>query len=169
MTVVKMKNISPQTKSFIILFVLALFGVYASLMLWGDLSYMEYQRRMFYEQLALNNPGLPIHAAKPGMDISSWPVYTDSSHNFSFSYMPGWKILPITKKDGYDLLQIDPGKKFYNIQIYISTKNFYPVDSSNSAVDKIKAGKWYYTFYLTKSLSLVPDFNALVYSTNFGS
>ncbi len=175
-----MPKISKQTKSFIILFAIALFGVGFSIFLSSDLSYLpakyseviyDYKRPDSVKQIRYT-------------DTSNWKTYTNPEFKLSFKYRPDWKILSAVKKENFTVLQIDPGKKYYNIKIYISPQDFYimgglPIEEENisgvtafnvqNALYGIKTNKLYYTFDVGLSMSLLPDFNTLVHSVNFQS
>ena len=51
-------------------------------------------------------------------------------------YSPDWKILPL-KKNGFTVLQVDPGAKYYNIKIYVSPKEFYIMDGLPTTAETI--------------------------------
>ena len=91
--------------------------------------------------------------------------------------------MPAVNKNGFTILQVDPGPRFYNIKIYISPKEFYIMDgvpaktetiggqtalNADNALYGIEANNIYYTFDVGLSMSLVPDFDALVHSVKFG-
>ena len=161
------------------LFVVALLGVGFSLMLWPDLSdspnYSPHSRPVVTDtELAPLTPA-PV-------DTSAWKTYENEKFGMSFKYKDGWKILPATSKDGFTVLQVDPGTKYYNMKIYVSPKEFYIMDglpattetisgqtalNVNNALYGIKANGLYYTFDLGLSMSLLPYFNALVHSVQF--
>ena len=121
--------------------------------------------------------------AKEIADTSTWKDYTDTKYGLSFKYNPEWKIKPWAKnKEGFDVLEIDPGSKFYNIKLYASDKSYYVMDGLPTekttigglqAVDVsdllygVKKGSTYLTFDVGLSLSLKPQFNGLVESIKF--
>jgi len=126
----------------------------------------------------------PAEALKKTSDTTGWPTYTDKESGLSFQYKPGWKVLAPIKKAGFRIIQIDPGKKYYNIKIYISPEQFYIMDglpatgetiggapalNVNNALYGIRANNLYYTFDVGLSMSLLPDFNGLVHSATFGN
>jgi hypothetical protein len=176
-----MQKISPQTKSFIILFALAVFGTYLCLALWPSSikSPGEPAAVINYE---VPNPAIMAPPPVPAVDTTGWKTYTNKNLHLSFLYNPSWKILPIKNITGFQVLQVDPGAKFYNIKIFISPKEFYGVESLptksetiggqpalnvQNALYGITANNLYYTFDVGFSMSLVPEFDALVYSVKF--
>jgi hypothetical protein len=181
-----MSKLSPQTKSFIALFCVAVFGTYACLILWSNL--------VGYISNTTNNTNAATKSASaqtfpalspvPAVDTTGWKTYSNVQEQLSFLYKPAWKILPDVVKDGFTVLQIDPGSKYYNIKIYISPKEFYIMDgvptqtetiggqtalNADNALYGMKANNLFYTFDVGLSMSLVPDFNALVHSVKFGN
>jgi hypothetical protein len=116
------------------------------------------------------------------VDTSSWVLYQDPSYGFSFLHDPAWTVKPEADKGDYKLIEIDPGKQFFNIDIYISQKDYYIMDGL-PVVDTDINGKsfknvsnmlfgtfnapYYFTFDLGKSASLLPSFYALVHTLKF--
>lgn len=180
-----MSKLSLQTKSFIALFCFAVFGTYVCLMLWSNLMpslpYPSYGNSYTAPSKKLSSaPQNPAPVST--VDTSTWKSYADHQDGLTFLYKPGWKVLPAVKKDGFTVLQIDPGLKYYNIKIYISPKEFYIMDgvptktetidgqtalNADNSLYGITANNLYYTFDVGLSMSLVPDFDALVYSAKF--
>lgn len=185
----KKDNLSPQTASFIFIFVLALFAICVCLILWSNL--------VSTSQTGQNNSVSPpvgqtqdylkntkaTEADKPVVvNTSAWETYTNKKFGFSFKYKPGWKVLAEKKQNDFTVLQIDPGTKYYNIKIYISGKEFYVMDglpaksetiggapalNVSNALYGIRANNLYYTFDVGLSMSLVPEFSALVHTVQF--
>jgi hypothetical protein len=183
-----MPKISAQSKTFIALFCFAVVGTYLCLLLWansaGNISVKP--NSVTHTQTKVTNvdtaPTPTPVPTTPAVDTSGWKTYNDSKDGLSFLYKPGWKVLPAVNKDGYIVLQIDPGSKYYNIKIYINPKEFYVMDglptktetidgqtalNVNDALYGIEANKNYYTFDVGMSMSLVPDFSALVHTVKF--
>ncbi|HYV33998.1 MAG TPA: hypothetical protein VE973_04085, partial [Candidatus Limnocylindria bacterium] len=183
-------KISGPTKSFIVIFCAAIVGVYLSLMLWSDYSYqssgsvnLDYEN--YLAGLGQNGSPRPnASEAVPNVDTSAWETYTNKNLHLSFKYKPGWKILPAKVIKDYSLIQIDPGAKYYNIKIYVSSKDFYimgglpttaetiggePALNVSNALYGVRANKLYYTFDIGLSMSLLPDFNGLVHSATFAN
>ena len=184
-------NASPQTKSFVVLVLLAVFGSLLTLWLIGVMKgepgkeYAEVAPRTENKQgeETAQKPSRPEVLAKEVADTSAWKEFSDPKYGISFKYNPDWKIKPWTKsKDGFDVLEIDPGRKYYNIKIYASDKNFYVMDGlpvqgatvgGVQALDVsdllygVKKGATYLTFDLGLSLSLKPQFNGLIESVKF--
>ena len=189
-----MPDISPQTKSFIILSALAVFCVCLSLVLWFNLSTPPHDS---YDSLSFNyahyrisparqfpNSSLKAQIARPQkVDTANWKTYVNTEYGFSFQYRPDWKILKPIKKHGYTVFRVDPGKKYYNIKIFANPEEFYimgglpakseiiagvPALNVNNALYGIVANNLHYTFDVGLSMRLLPDFNALVHSVKFG-
>ncbi len=185
-----MPKISPQSKSFIILFSLIIISSYLCLTMWLLLLstphsasvYGSNYRVISYGNFSAAPAAVPSAKPQPPVNVSGWPVYTNSEYGFSFQYKPGWKVLPAVQSKGFTVLQVDPGIRYYNIKIYISPAQFYAMDdlpatsetidgqtASNvsNALYGIKANGLYYTFDVGWSMSLVPDFDGLVHSVKF--
>jgi hypothetical protein len=182
-----MSKISPQTKTFIALLCFAVVGAYVCLMLWsnsvGNISNKPGDNT---NTVTKNNSSAAVASAAtvPPVDTSGWKSYSNKQEQLSFLYKPDWKVLPAVKKGGFTVLQVDPGTRYYNIKIYISPKEFYVLDglpattetiggqtalNIGNALYGITANNLYYTFDVGMSMSLVPDFNALVHSVKFGN
>ena len=177
-----MSRISIQSKSFIILFLIALFGTIFCLNLSLNLLGPVASYTVTYRQARAVARPAPVEQTSPPVDTTGWKTYTNSKYGFSFLYNPAWKVIAPTMKAGYDVFQVDPGKKFYNIKIYVSTLGYYimgglPLQSDSiggqPAVEieqllyGVKDGNYYYTFDIGLSTSLKPDFDALVHSVQF--
>ena len=176
-----MNNISRASKSFIILFLVALLGTVFCLGLYlhqpaySPVSYnLNVSKNGDYQQPLDDTP----------IDVSGWKSYNNSAYHLSFLYDPTWKVLAEKKQGDYTVIQIDPGQKYYNIKIYIGTNGYYAMDGLNtktisiggeSAIDVggllygVHSGDYYYTFDIGQSLSLKPEFDALVHSVTFGN
>jgi len=187
-----MPKTSPQTKSFIILLVLALVGCYISSELFQKLKLglivpkSQYNKQASNDTLASQQPCHNCSSQNTevtnAVDTSQWKIYQDKTFDFSFKYKPDWKVLPAVKKDGYTLIEVDPGRNFYNIEIYIGTQDFYAMNGLPAVTEQI-AGctaqnvkdilygienpPYYFTFDINRSLSLKPNFDALVHSVQF--
>ncbi len=181
------KKVSVQTKSFVVLFFLALLGTFLVLRLRPeeDSSYGQENVNGLYGE---NNDQIrkaqqaSVQYTVPPVDTTSWKIYTSDKYGLSFKYKPDWKVTEAKAKDGFNILEIDPGIKYYNMKIYISPKEFYVLEglpartetiggelatNVNNALYGIKSGKNYFTFDVGLSMSLVPDFNGLVHSVQF--
>lgn len=182
-----MNKISPQSKSFIVLFCLALVGAYTCLSLWNDLAGQEGGSAYSISQQTVAVPAEKTQSILPPpavINTQGWKTYTDKSARLVFKYPPEWKVLAPVSKGGYTVLQIDPGKKYYDIKIYISAKDYYIMSGLPAQTDTlggqtalnvsnllygVQANGLYYTFDIGLSLSLKDQFNALVHSVNFNA
>ena len=87
-----MSKISIQSKTFIVLFLVAIFGTFFCLNLSFSLlnEQARYQVAYTYPQptgYAQAAKSIPI----PPVDTSSWATYSNPQYNFSFKYKPGWE------------------------------------------------------------------------------
>jgi|GEM_PF-1686484 len=182
-------KISPQTKSFIILFTLAVVGTYICIILYRNQN--SNLRTTAYSILPGGYTPSPADktesiavadAPVPKIDISSWSEYTNKDYGFSFKYKPEWKIAAGKKVGEFSVIEVDPGAKYYNFKIYISTQEFYimnglplkheiiggvTADNASDLLFGIKKEPYFLTFDLGYSLSLKPEFNAMVKSVSF--
>jgi len=178
-----MNKTSPQTKSFITLFTVAVVVTYVCLMLWANLT------SSLSNSPGYGNYNTPVPKTSnatpsqtPAVDTSNWKTYTDKQDGLSFSYDPAWKILTAQNKNGFKILQIDPGAKYYNFKIYINPKQFYIMDglptktetiggqtalNVGDALYGILANNIHYTFDIGYSMTLIPNFDAMVHSVKF--
>src|SRR4051812_13894862 len=134
-----MTPLSPQTKSFVILSTLAVLGVFLCLMLWADLIYPASQTKQNLTQTKAEapDPSAAIPAPQP-VDTTDWLTYSNAELGISFKYKPDWKVLaPKKTQDGFTILQIDPGSKFYDIKIYFSPTQYYIMDALPSKTETI--------------------------------
>lgn len=188
------KKTSPQTKSFIILFFIAAAGTVFCIYLAGHFAAINDRG---YKNPSLNSYTTTIYDTKSGknsvalpddsteaVDTSNWPTYTDSKYNFSFKYPLDWKLVEPVTKQGYYVVALDPGAKYYNVKIYVNPSSYFAMDNLPSrtltiggqpAVDVegvlygIKYGENYFTFDEGLSTSIKPQFEALVKSVQFSS
>src|SRR5437762_14319097 len=115
-----MPEISPQTKSFFVLFALAFFSVGFALILSLDLSTRSdwdtgpnFATRVMSDSSVRENASSEVLPKVEAVDTSGWKTYTDEEYGFSFKYEPDWKVLRPVKKSGCSVLQIDPVLKYY--------------------------------------------------------
>lgn len=179
-----MSKFSPQTKSFLVLFSLAVVGTYLCTMLWPDLASFNYKSYSYKASPTIQNLNniTPAAAAIPVVDTSSWKDYSNAEYGFNFKYHPDWKVKNIVSKKDFKIIEIDPGAKYYNIKIYISPKEFYVMDglpTKTEIIDGktalnvsdllygIKTDTNYFTFDIGLSVSLTADFMAMVHSVKF--
>lgn len=185
------KNLSPQTKSFIILIAVAFVGTYLTVAVsQSSLDSASGGSEQFYYPAATSSPAPKTPAAAAPktfpavqpVSTQGWKTYADKTYPFSFSYDPAWTVKPGIKQNDFYILQIDPGPKYYNIKIYISPSQFYGLDglpniqtdvNGAKAFDVsnllygIKMGPYYYTFDNGLSTVMINEFNALVHTVKF--
>ncbi|MFA5991350.1 MAG: hypothetical protein WC794_03840 [Candidatus Doudnabacteria bacterium] len=179
-----MSKLSSQTKSFIVLFGLAVIGTYLCTMLWPDIASFNFKSYTYQYSPIPKNLDKPIAQAEsaPVVDTATWKDYSNTDLGLSFKYKPDWKVKDVITKKDFKIIEIDPGAKFYNIKIYVSPKEFYVMEglptktetiagkealNVNDLLYGIKTDTNYYTFDIGLSLSLVPDFMAMVHSVQF--
>lgn len=179
-----MSKFSSQTKSFIVLFGLVIIGSYLCIMLWPDIASFNYKSYTYQSAPTPQNFSKPTIQAPtvPTVDTSTWKDYSNANLGLSFKYKPDWKVKDIEAKKDFKIIEIDPGPKFYNIKIYISPKEFYVMEglptktetiagkealNVNNLLYGIKTDANYFTFDVGLSLSLTPDFVAMVHSVQF--
>jgi hypothetical protein len=176
------KHLSLESRSFLILFTIAVFGVFAS---W--LAYNNYPTSTppssanVKPNTAVNKP-TPAPEPKLLVDTADWKTYTNTEYKFEFKYKPEWKIKSINNQNGYYVVEIDPGAKYSNIHIYISQDDYYALSdlpaektqvagkealSLDGMVLGVKDNANYFTFDLGVSLTLKPLFEAMVNSVKF--
>lgn len=178
-----MKNINIQTKSFIVLFCIAVVGTLIGVIYNSIPSDISINSKNDYKVIShfsseANNTSSKLET----VDTSSWTEYNDSTYHIKFSLNPKWKIKSATKKYGFTVIPIDPGKKYADFNIYISPDKFFAVEGFPSEqinlagtqainiedmVFALKHNGIYFTFDMGSSLSLKPQFNALVKSLAF--
>ena len=139
------KKISPQSKSFLILFSVALLGSYLCLFLASSINFPKFRSQFinnqshtqvkngFTEKVTIpETKSAVIHDDQETITLPStddWKTYTDSRYNFSFNYPPKWTVKKPTEKYGYYTLVIDPGPKYDNVYIYIGKQGFFAMDN----------------------------------------
>ncbi|PIR96056.1 MAG: hypothetical protein COT92_03215 [Candidatus Doudnabacteria bacterium CG10_big_fil_rev_8_21_14_0_10_42_18] len=176
-------RISAQTKSFVILVVIAVVGTYLSARLYNEMKEENGNQKIIYKQGQKQEQNIIKKVeASAKVDISQWPLYQNKVYNFSFKYNPNWKVLSTKAFDNYDLIEIDPGPRFYNIKIYISKDGYAAMNGLPTEpvlvngvlaqnVSELLYGfdqdGYYYTFDNGLSVSLADDFNALVSTVIF--
>ncbi len=180
-------NFSTQTKTFIILFVVALIGSYLSLIVTKYTNFPGSLAAVERIQIIQKPTTTPVSSWIPQdstttVDTIKWKTYTDSSYKFSIMYAPQWQIKKPVTQNGYYVINIDPGAKYFNIKIYISPKDYFAMDNlpsttlmiaGETAIDVegvlygLKHDGNFYTFDQGISQSIKPEFEAMVKSLKF--
>lgn len=172
------KNMSPQTKSFIVLFSIAVVGCYVAFKL--DLGVSReitefYKKREEKKVTEIQQP-----MEKKNISTEDWKTYTNENLGLSFKIPETWKVKEGEKTpDGFSVLEIDPGQNYYNFKIYSNPESFYAINSLpaervdingtlainvKNMIYGIKTAKAYVTFDLDVSLALEEEFNAMVHT-----
>lgn len=115
-------------------------------------------------------------------DHSNWPGFQSAVLGLKFNHPPEWKLVAPKKEGDFTVIELDPGKKYFNIKIYASEKQYYVMDglpfsetliggkeakNVSDFLYGVKANGYYFTFDLGRSLSLAPNFHALLESVKF--
>lgn len=186
------KKLSAQTKSFIILFTVALVGTYACLEIiqhsslpyaWSLMPSSEYHTTTY--KLPNQNIAKVVNLdfpPPPPVDTTNWKTYTDPNYHFSFLYSPSWKVKPFQEGTNFNVMEIDPGPKYYNMKVLVSPNQYFamiglpahsdtiddmPALNVENYVFGIQHNGYYFTFDVGYSLSLTPAFNTMVKSLKF--
>lgn len=176
---------------------MALAGTYLSLLLANDLKtnldnfsflgknelVVNYDPPRVSAEQGEKKPALEqVQEKEPMVDTADWKLFRDNKLNLAFKYNPAWKIKAPVSKGGYQIIEIDPGKKYFNFKIYVNESGFYALDglpaksetidgasalNVNDVLYGVKAEPFYYTFDIGYSLSLKPQFKALMNSVVF--
>jgi len=103
MPIKKKSKFSPQSKSFTILFIIAVLGTYICLILAkvsnfpgaltavDRLGLQNNNQNQFTQQAYAANPYLPKDSPLK-LDTADWKTYADAIYNFNFKYQQKWKI-----------------------------------------------------------------------------
>ncbi len=178
-----MQKIPAQTKSFIILFAIALVGTYASVKL-SHKSFSGDDSGYSVIKYPPENAGQPEEPdqVETIVDTSNWKDYSNSTYGIKFKIAPAWSVKSSPDQYGYKTLTVDPGAKYNNFVIYISDGGYFALDGLPSSTETIAGssainikdmlfgvqnGKYYYTFDIGAALDLKPQFDAMVHSISF--
>ncbi len=180
------KNLSSQNKSFIILAIIAAVGTYVAIVI-GHFSPPPTRTSSLTPNNSTDSGAVAsandhfMPEFKP-VDTSNWKTYSDPKYPLSFNYDPAWTVKPGKIQDGFYVLEIDPGAKYYNMKVYVSTSQFYNIDglpfvktdingaqayNVSNLLYGIKMGPNYYTFENGLSTNMIDNFNALVRTVTF--
>lgn len=185
-----MPEMTSQTKTFLLLVILAALGTYGASRLAAErqdqttpLPYRGYQVTRYEQKASDRTTEKPAEAEAPKpADTTGWRSYTNESLGLSFALPPAWKVLPVKRRSGYDVITIDPGQKFSNLEFYVSPNGYYAMGGlpTSEATVGGKPGLTvkhllygtqndgrYYTFDLGYSLTLQPEFESIVGSVAF--
>ena len=186
-------NLSAQSKSFLILFVVALIGTYICLLIARSINLptdsqiamgpnMGYQTTVYPEKNSTGTQTMAKAPVDPVVDTSKWKSYTDPTYHFSFLYPPTWKPKKAVTKNGFYTLVFDPGSKYDNITIYVSTTGYFaleglpetkdtvagqPAENIEGALYGFQYQGNYYTLDSGISLATKVDFRAMVKTFRF--
>ena len=175
------KKFNNHSKSFAALFSIALFGAVFAVLSAQRLG-MEKKSSPAYEVIDYPQPAAEDSAPLSSVDTSAWKTYTNEKYGLSFKYDPAWKIRSISNKDGYYIIEVDPGTRYDNFRIYISQDDYFALSgvpteqgevggkkalSLQGSVLGVKDNATYFTFDMGSSLSLKPYFESLIQTVEF--
>ena len=179
------KKISKHSKSFAWLFGIAFFGTFLALWITGQLKNpaSNSSSQDDYQVITYKPRGESFDTQnKAVVDTSGWQEYSNEKYGLKFKYDPEWQIRSLSNKDGYYVIEIDPGLKYDNFRVYISKDDYFalsgvPVQKTqiagkealnlDGAVLGIKDNATYFTFDMGASLSLKPYFQAMAETIRF--
>ena len=186
------KKFSPQSTSFIILFAIAVIGTLCAqiisdrLNIWGprlQQNAIPNYQTVTYDSETKVATQTPSEKPIPAVDTTKWKTYTDKTYPLSFKYPPTWRVTSkVSKTDGDYIVSIDPGAKYYNIQIYASKTGFFALDglpktaatvggqtalNVENMLFAVEHNNIYYTFDEGLSMTIQPQFVAIVNSVLF--
>lgn len=181
-----MQKFSPQTTSFIFLSSLALFGGFLVILISSQVLKNEvyYVQDPNYQENSNYSP-IPTASASEELvlpDTRNWEDHRYNVYGISFKTPKGWKVALPKKQGNFFVGEIDPGAKFENIRIYISEKDYFVMQDLPTKNDTVGgqpalnvsdllygvwANNFYFTFDIGRSVSLKPEFNAIVKSVEF--
>src|SRR3989344_170543 len=176
------QKISKHSKSFVWLFGTAFLGTVLALLVMRNFEYPSYfanNDEGGYQTVTYSPKAKGAADSEPTVivDTSDWLQYSNLKYGLNFKYSPQWRIRSVENKDGYYVIEIDPGARYDNFRIYISQDDYFALSgvpttqtevggkkaiSLEGAILGIKDNATYYTFDMGASLSLKPYFKALI-------
>ncbi len=185
-----MFNFSNQTKSFIVLILIAFFSAMTAYYLTGTLENAELEQ--FYETNHIKRSNQkpsstsPTNKSNTTVDTTNWVTFNDPKFGITFKHPKTWtvKLYKENKADGMYIISLDPGKDSDPIKIYVSNHNYYameglPIQKTTVAGKQalnvadmlvgVKNNSTYYTFDLGGNLKYQPEFKTLVSLVAFGN
>ncbi len=165
-----MINLSPQSKSFILVLILLLLATYGAIQL---------AERFKVDRIPNTQATHDMVGVLPTED---WTPYIDNAYPLVFKYPPTWKVENITTEPDYYVIAITPKGKSTEMRVYINDQDFYALNGLQSAPQRIggheatsygqmlsaaKVGKYYYTFDAGLDTSLVPEFQTILSTVEF--
>lgn len=178
-------KISKHSKSFAWLFGIAFFGTFLALWLSGQLEspVTNLSSQAGYQVITYKPRGESSDAQnKTAVDTSNWREYSNEKYGLKFKYNPEWQIRSINNRDGFYVIEIDPGLRYDNFRVFISQDDYFALSgvpaqktliagrqalNLDGEVLGIKDNATYFTFDMGASLSLKPYFQAMVETVEF--
>ncbi len=176
------KKISSHSKSFAALFSIAVLGGIFAVLSAHKVGAPQNPKPADYEIISYSPPTTSPTDMPQAVDTTGWKTYKNEKFGLSFKYDPAWKIRSVGNKDGYYVIEVDPGARFDNFRIYISADDYFALSgvpteqgevggkaavSLEGSVLGVKDNATYFTFDLGSSLSLKPYFQALLSTVKF--
>jgi prolyl oligopeptidase PreP (S9A serine peptidase family) len=148
------KKISPQSKSFVILFVIAIVGTYACLVytqhitLKGQYTNMVLPpSKLDYEVITykggsgqkISSPATtsPQTTTPTTTNTATWKVFQNAKYNFALKYPPNWQIKTLGVKGNYYIIEIRPAKTSQPSKIYINHVGFFALEGLPSTQENL--------------------------------
>lgn len=116
------------------------------------------------------------------LDTSDWKSYEDKTYPLTFLYPKTWTTKStVNEQEFYDIV-LNPGAKFYDIHIYVSTDGYYGLEglkqtpilignrqgfSASENLAGIKVGEYYYTFDGSMNTTQADEFYTLLDTVKF--
>jgi hypothetical protein len=119
---------------------------------------------------------------QPPVDTTDWQTYTDKKYPLTFLYPKSWTVKAAVNKQKFYDITLNPGAKYPDMHIYVSTDGYYALDGLKQTPAKIggqtaftvsenlygiKVGEAYYTFDGSLNTTQVPEFTALLKTVKF--
>lgn len=184
---------SAQNKSFIALLLISIFGIVFlfskndKLLVYNqnqnsfDQNFQVTKNKNFNEY-SLVKPANAFFEPESVIDTSKWNSYKNDTYGFSFIYNPNWKIIDFKKQGEFNVLEIDPGRKYFNFKVFVSPREYYTMDglplldveingkkavSVSDILFGVNHNNNFFTFDLGLSLTQRHEFRAMIKSLKF--
>lgn len=169
--------LSPQSKSFFLVLLIAVGSIYAALVLTREVGPVITRKAGFNASLRHNTS---FAKADAPVSTKDWKQYEDSKYPLNFKYPEKWAVTTYSATDpnvGY-IISVNPdGDEYDNIRVYINTKSYMAASgltttkttingidavTVNDMLFGIKQGNNYITFDMGTSPELLPYFKAIL-------
>jgi hypothetical protein len=175
---------SPQTKSFIVLLLLAVVGSAGVLCLSRYVNNLNALTQVSIATNASLQKNIDNLATRNDAgNISTWNDYTDDKYDISFKLPNTWMVSTYdTDYSNFHIIILDPGNNQDHIRIYVAKKGYFAADGLTKEKTKVagidawsvqdilfgvKNKSAYFTFDLGSNLKLKPEFQNIISSVAF--